>query len=174
MSNGSFRLRRRCQTAIDRLELPTALSIEILCRHIATRRGRPLRLHPLPHGAATAGACGMWLATDAEDHIFYEQRTALLHQEHIVLHEIGHVLFDHWPSDSDGGTGWGALLPDLDVSTVQRLLRRTNYATSQEQEAELFASLLGTLMSEPANRHADGVLGRLEAAMGVAPPRGTA
>ncbi|MCD9875013.1 hypothetical protein [Streptomyces guryensis] len=174
MSNGSFRLRRRCQTVIDRLELPATLSIEILCRHISARRGRPLRLHPLPREAATAGACGMWLATDAEDHIFYEQRTAPLHQEHIVLHEIGHVLFDHWASHEDGGIGWGSFLPDLDVNAVQRLLARTNYATSQEQEAELFASLLGPLMSETSRGHADGALGRLEAALGVNPPHDTA
>ncbi|WP_406134536.1 hypothetical protein [Streptomyces sp. NBC_01089] len=158
---------------IDRLELPSTLSIEILCRHIAARRGRPLHLHPLPREAATAGACGMWLATDAEDHIFYEQRTALLHQEHIVLHEIGHMLFDHGASDEDG-TGWGSFLPDLDVNAVQRLLRRTNYATSQEREAELFASVLGTLVCKTSRRHADGALGRLEAALGVNPRHGTA
>ena len=174
MSNGSLKLRRRCQAVIDRLELPHALSIDVLCRHLAARRGRPLRLHPLPPEAATAGTCGVWLATDAEDHIFYEQRTALLHQEHIVLHEIGQVLFDHRTPDLDGETGWGALLPDLDMSAVQRLLRRTNYATDQEQEAELFASLLGTRMSEPPQRRVGGVLGRLEAAMGVASPHGTA
>ncbi|WP_030948342.1 hypothetical protein [Streptomyces sp. NRRL S-646] len=174
MSNGSLKLRRRCQAVIDGLELPHALSIEVLCRHLAARRARPIRLHPLPPEAAAVGACGMWLATDAEDHIFYERRTALLHQEHIVLHEIGHLLFDHRTPALDGETGWDVILPDLDMSTVQRLLRRTNYATDQEQEAELFASFLGTRISEPSRQRTGGVLGRLEAAMGVDSPHGTA
>ncbi|MFE2183785.1 hypothetical protein [Streptomyces sp. NPDC059455] len=173
MPNGPLKLHRRCQAAIDRLELPHALSVEILCRHLAARRQRPLRLHPLPPEAAAAGTCGMWLATDTEDHVFYEQRTALLHQRHIILHEIGHLLFDH-RTPPDGDTGWGMLLPDLDMRTVQRLLRRTNYTTEQEQEAELFASLLGTMISEPFRQQPGGVLGRLEAAMGVDSPHGTA
>ncbi|MGW5446082.1 hypothetical protein [Streptomyces asiaticus] len=75
------------------------------CHHLAAQRARPLRLHPLPAEAAATGACGLWLATDAEDHIFYERRTVPLHQEHIVLHEIGHLLFNHRTVAVDGGTG---------------------------------------------------------------------
>ncbi|WP_236669580.1 hypothetical protein [Streptomyces antimycoticus] len=152
---------------IGRLELPHILSVEALCRHLAAQRARPLRLHPLPHEAATIGACGLWLATESEDHIFYEQRTALVHQEHIVLHEIGHMLFNHRTVALDGEVGWGTLLPDLDIRTVQRLLGRTNYATDQEQEAELFASILGSSINNPYRQPPVGVLGRLEAAMGV-------
>ncbi|GHI03103.1 hypothetical protein AQI88_02105 [Streptomyces cellostaticus] len=173
MSNGSLRLRRRCEAVIDRLDLPHALSVETLCRHLADRRSRPLRLHPLPPEAAAHGACGLWLATDAEDHIFYERRTAPLHQEHIVLHEIGHLLFNHRTMALDGAAGWSALLPDLDMHTVQRLLRRTNYATDEEQEAELFASLLGSRINNPNPQRPGGVLGRLEVAMGVDRPHDT-
>ncbi|MBI0298421.1 hypothetical protein JBE04_29150 [Streptomyces sp. PRKS01-29] len=158
---------------MDRLELPHALSVQELCRHLAARRARPLRLHALPPEAATHGTCGLWLATDAEDHIFYEHRTVLLHQEHIVLHEIGHLLFDHHTMASGAEGGWAALLPDLDVRTVQRLLRRTNYATEEEQEAELFASLLGSRINNSYGQRPDGILGRLEVAMGVDRPRDT-
>ncbi|MFE7462575.1 hypothetical protein ACFU6R_00530 [Streptomyces sp. NPDC057499] len=158
---------------IDRLDLPHALSVEALCHHLAARRARPLRLHPLPPEAADTGACGIWLATDAEDHIFYERRTTQLHQEHIVLHEIGHLLFNHRTVALDGDVGWGTILPDLDARTVQRLLRRTNYATDQEQEAELLASILGSRISKPYRQPPGGVLGRLEAAMGVDSLHGT-
>lgn len=173
MPNGSLKLRRRCQAVIDRLELPHALSVEALCRHLAAQRARPLHLHRLPHEATSIGACGLWLATDTEDHIFYERRTARVHQEHIVLHEIGHLLFNHRTVALDGEVGWGALLPDLDVRTVQRLLGRTNYATAQEQEAELFASILGSRINNPYRQPPAGVLGRLEAAMGVDLAHGT-
>jgi hypothetical protein len=173
MPNGSRRLRRHCQKAVDRLGLPHALSVEDLCRHIAARRARPLHLHPLPPEAAVQGACGLWLATDSEDHIFYEQRTTQVHQEHIILHEIGHMLFNHRTMALDGEAGWGRLLPDLAPRTVQRLLGRTNYATDQEQEAELFASILGSHINAPHRRRSRGVLGRLEAAMGAEMPHGT-
>ncbi|TMU98588.1 hypothetical protein FGK60_13000 [Streptomyces sp. DASNCL29] len=170
MSNGPLKLRRRCQAVIDQFELPHALSVEGLCHHLAAQRARPLRLHPLPAEAAATGACGLWLATDAEDHIFYERRTVPLHQEHIVLHEIGHLLFNHRTVAVDGGTGWDILLPDLDPRAVRRLLGRTSYATEQEQEAELFASILGTRINEPHRQRPGGILGRLEAAMGVDSP----
>ncbi|MCX5418140.1 hypothetical protein [Streptomyces sp. NBC_00078] len=173
MPNGSLQLRRRCQALIDQLDLPHTLSVEALCRHVAVRRARPLRLHPLPSEAAAQGACGLWLATDAEDHIFYERRTAPLHQEHIVLHEIGHLLFDHHMVALDGAVGWDELLPDLDMRAVRRLLHRTNYATDEEQEAELLASLLGSRMNNPHRGRPGGTLGRLEVAMGVDRPYGT-
>ncbi|MFE2185927.1 hypothetical protein [Streptomyces sp. NPDC059455] len=158
---------------IDRLDLPDALSFETLCRHLAVRRVRPLRLHQLPPEAATFGACGLWLATDAEDHIFYERRTTLLHQEHIILHEIGHLLFNHRMEALHGEDAWHTLLPDLDVHTVQRLMLRTNYATDQEQEAELFASVLGSRINERYRQRPGGILGRLEEAMGIDQPHST-
>jgi hypothetical protein len=173
MSNGSLKLRRSCRALIDQLELPHVLSIEALCHHLVAQRTRPIHLHPLSPEAAATGTCGLWLATDTADHIFYEHRTTPLHQEHIVLHEIGHLLFNHRTVGLDSEAGWDALLPDLDVSTVQRLLRRTNYATDQEQEAELFASFLGTHISQPPHQGPGGVLGRLEAAMGVGSARDT-
>ncbi|MFH8337465.1 hypothetical protein [Streptomyces sp. AM6-12] len=173
MSNGSLKLRRRCQAVIDRLDLPHALSVEALCQHLAARRARPLRLHTLPPEAATHGMCGLWLATDTEDHIFYEHRTAPLHQEHIILHEIGHLLFNHRTTALDDEGGWGALLPDLGIRAVQRLRHRTNYATREEQEAELFASLLGSRIHNPYRQQPDGILGRLEVAMGVDRPHDT-
>ncbi len=60
-------------------------------------------LRELPEEAAATGACGLWLGTDNADYVFYEARTAPLHREHIILHEIGHVLCDHHRSITDDG-----------------------------------------------------------------------
>ncbi|MGW3274919.1 hypothetical protein ACWDFH_26115 [Streptomyces kronopolitis] len=83
-----------------------------------------------------------------------------------MLHELGHVLFDHRPQDMED-QGLAALLPDLDPHTVRGLLARTGYTTRQEQEAEMFASLVGISGGPPERVTADGVLGKLEASMGV-------
>ncbi|MFC5919079.1 hypothetical protein [Streptomyces pulveraceus] len=98
----------------------------------------------MPTPIARTEACGLWLSTETDDHIFFETRTSPLHQEHIVLHEIGHLLFDHQMLGDGDHAGIGALLPDLSPRLVQRLLARTNYSTRQEQEAEMLASLIRT------------------------------
>nr|ADZ45348.1 putative regulator component [Streptomyces sp. NRRL 30471] len=119
-----------------------------------------------------SGACGLLLATSTDDHIFYEQRTGRLHQEHIVLHEIGHLLFDHRTINLSEDAGRSILLPDLDPRLVQRLLARSNYDTQQEQEAELLASLIRTRVLRREPEAPSGVLGKLEAALGVRSSRG--
>ncbi len=168
MSHGYIQLRRRCEAVLKRL-LPEPFSLDALCRRLSEQRGRPLHLHPLPAQAASAGACGLWLATPDDDHIFFEQRTARPHQEHIVLHEIGHMLFDHHSLGSGETGGVADLLTDLSPGLVGRLLARTDYTTRQEQEAEMLASLIRT--SEGRSRRLPGgALGELEAALGVGGP----
>ncbi|GGT60393.1 hypothetical protein [Streptomyces purpureus] len=167
-------LHRRCRELAQQVSLPRPFSIETFRDHVAAQRGRPLHLHPLPLEAASAGACGLWLATATDDHIFYEPHTSTLHQEHIVLHEFGHMLFDHHPVTQDTGRGGrddlSSVLPDLDPRLVRRLLGRTNYSTSQEREAELLASLLRTHADRPSRRERHGPLASLGAALGVRDP----
>ncbi|MGW1195874.1 hypothetical protein ACWD4B_08425 [Streptomyces sp. NPDC002536] len=165
-------LRRCCQDVLDRVGPPRPFSVEALCRHVRALRERPLHLHPMPMQAVRAGAYGLWLATATDDHIFYEEHTTRLHQEHIVLHEISHILFDHHSvTEHDGQLH--RLLRDLDPQLIHRLLARTNYSTHEEQVAEMLASLMRTC--EHARGAADrppGMLGRLQAALGLAPASG--
>ncbi|MEU0024531.1 hypothetical protein [Streptomyces sp. NPDC006335] len=162
-------LHRRCRKLAEQIRLPQPFSIASFRDHVAAQRGRPLYLHALPLEAATVGACGLWLATTADDHIFYEQHTSALHQEHIVLHEFGHMLFDHHPVAGEVGDGdaLGAVLPDLDPRMIGRILGRTNYSTRQEREAELLASLLRTGADQPPRQERHGPLASLSAALGV-------
>ncbi|MEU7599839.1 hypothetical protein AB0B78_07760 [Streptomyces sp. NPDC040724] len=159
------RLRRRCRPLLGQLNLPHPFSIEALCAHLSAHRRRPLHLHRLPGQAAVAGVCGLWIATDTDDHIFYEQRTARSHQEHIVLHEIGHMLLDHHATADSGLPG--GLFGDLSPRLVRRMLSRANYSTRQEQEAEMLATLIrtgetGTGWGQPSDAY-----GKLHAALGV-------
>ncbi|AYG84930.1 hypothetical protein DWB77_07145 [Streptomyces hundungensis] len=168
----SVPLQRRCRRLAEQVQLPQPFTIASFREHVAAQRGRPLYLHALPLEVATDGACGLWLATDVDDHIFYEQHTSALHQEHIVLHEFGHMLCDHQPvaGERDEGDALRAVLPDLDPSVIGRLLGRTNYSTRQEREAELLASLLRTKADLPLRRERHDPLARLSSALGVGDP----
>ncbi|MFJ5550352.1 hypothetical protein [Streptomyces sp. NPDC093225] len=129
---------------------------------MAARRGRPIRLHPLPKEAAESGVCGLWVGTATVDYVFYEAQTSRLHQEHIVLHELGHILFDHNSLEGqDSGSG------DTPV-----ILGRTNYTTRQEQEAEMLASLIRIEAGLVPGRAPEGTLEKLESALGVRVPHG--
>ncbi|GCD32768.1 hypothetical protein OEIGOIKO_00485 [Streptomyces chrestomyceticus JCM 4735] len=149
MLYGYSTLRRRCRSKLTDITLPTPFSVEEFCRNISEQRQRPLHLHALPTHVAKMAACGLWLATDTDDHIFFEARTAPLHQEHIVLHEIGHLLFDHQMLADGNSGGISTVLADLSPRLIQRMLARTNYSTRQEQEAEMLASLIRTHATGP-------------------------
>ncbi|MFE9256675.1 hypothetical protein [Streptomyces sp. NPDC006879] len=124
---------------LGELDLPIPFSIDDLCDRIAQRRGRPIRLHPLPKEAAESGVCGLWIGTDHEDYVFYEAQTTRVHREHIILHELGHILFGHNSLTGEGGAD----------GQPPRIMGRTNYTTRQEQEAELLASLIRTRAGDP-------------------------
>src|SRR5437879_3028794 len=80
-------LRQHCQHLARDLPIPTPFTITTFCQAIAAQRGRPLHLYALPE-ATPGGPCGVWIATDDGDHVFYEPGTSPLHRDHIILHEI--------------------------------------------------------------------------------------
>ncbi|RSS74045.1 hypothetical protein [Streptomyces sp. WAC06614] len=155
-------LRRRCEAILGQLDLTHPFSLDALCERIAERRGRPIVLHPLPREAAESGICGLWLGTATADYVFYEAQTTPVHQEHIVLHELGHILFDHNSLEGEE-TGDG---------TAPVILGRTNYTTRQEQEAEMLASMIRTRAGLRPAAEPQDTLAKLESAMGYH-PRGT-
>ncbi|GAA2990521.1 hypothetical protein [Streptomyces fulvorobeus] len=167
MSRKYLNLCRRCQVMLHNIDIPHPFSLDVLCRRVEKLRDRPLHLHQLPQEAASAGVCGLWLATSSADHVFYEGQTSRLHQEHIVLHELGHILFGHNALQQGVSDGIEKLLPDLDMGRVQRLLGRTNYTTRQEQEAEMLASLIRMSANRPHEEKPQGALAKLESALGV-------
>ncbi|WP_327287546.1 hypothetical protein [Streptomyces sp. NBC_01198] len=112
---------------------------------MSRRRGRPLRLIPLPRADTEgSGICGAWIACADADHVYYSVVTSAVHQRHIVLHELAHILLGHRRTDEPDPAGLEQLFPDLDPAMVARLLARsgTGADTVREQEAELLACLI--------------------------------
>ncbi|NNH69341.1 hypothetical protein HLB23_05550 [Nocardia uniformis] len=79
--------------------------------------------------------------TEAADVIAYAAGTTDFHVDQIIAHETGHMVLDH-DAGTEGMPGLEQLLPDIDPATVRRVLRRSEFADHQEDEAELFADLL--------------------------------
>lgn len=158
MPHRQLTLRKRCENILSHLDLTHPFCLDTLCDRIAEQRGRPIRLHPLPKEAAESGVCGLWVGTASIDYVFYEAQTTPLHREHIVLHELGHILFGHHSLEGEE-TAAGA----------PTVLGRTSYTTQQEQEAELLASMIRIRTDHPGPHSAPrarGTLARLESAMG--------
>ncbi|OKI01382.1 hypothetical protein A6A06_18815 [Streptomyces sp. CB02923] len=159
-------VRKKCQALVSSLDLPRPFSVDALVRELSTRRGRPIQIHTVPIGSAIS-ACGLWIATDASDIIYVEEKTTKFHQDHIVLHELGHILWDHGISDEETEGALVALLPSISPKLISRLLARTHYSTAQEQEAELVASLIHAAAGMFPPSPSSGVRGALETALGI-------
>lgn len=140
-ARGSLRRRRRarerlrrCRALASGLDLPVPFDAAELAATVARRRGRPVELMPTDWRSGLP--CGLLIAAEQADYIVYVADTPPLHREHILVHELAHLLCEH------RGTASGELLPHLPDRLVGRVLGRTVYSEPQEEEAELLASLI--------------------------------
>lgn len=152
------------------LPLPDPFSLEVFRRALAAERGRPLTIGAMPPSAEPGGPSGVWIATDDADYVFVDQAARPVHREHIVLHELAHMVCDHGgaPALSEGDAA--ALLPALDREMVARVLGRSRYTEDEEREAELLATLIAQRSGQVGQRHEDpdvqALRGRLRSTLG--------
>jgi len=135
-----LRLRADCLSVVNRLDIPVPFHLQAFCDRLQERQERPLSLRPvaLPAGSPS----GVCVSTQAADYIFYEASTSSLHQEHIVLHEIGHLLLGHLTGMTGSEQVLRLLLPSLDPRVVVRMLGRGDCTGVTERQAELMATLI--------------------------------
>lgn len=137
---GDRELRRRCERILDELAAPDGTDVRALCDLVGRRQGKPI--HLLAESLPPQSPCGVAVRTQSFDAIIYEQHTTPLHQEHIIGHELGHILCGHDTVAVFDSEVSRLLLPDLDPALVQAVLGRTNYTEVEEREAEMIASLI--------------------------------
>lgn len=148
-------LRRRCETIVRTLDhriggIPVPFDLNALLDQIEADRGRPIELVPFS-ATAPGKLCGIWVGTDRLDLIYHEEATSLLHQDHIILHEIGHMVCDHTGAAlSNADQVRSLLLTDAVRGQVDTVLGRGAYTTVEEQEAELVATLILERAIRPA------------------------
>lgn len=114
---------------LDGLEVEQ-LTIDTVIQWVADWRCRPIELVPRP---LPAGLYGARLAGPSRDYIIYEQNTALVHQDHIKAHELGHILAEH------------PIVPVTADTTLEEIiahLRAEQENSYEEQEAEAVATAI--------------------------------
>lgn len=147
-------LKRGVKRLLRDLQIGSPLDVSLLCQRLAHHRGRPIHLVSWP--LVTPGVFGLWIASGSSDYILYQQGTTPAHQDHIILHEIGHIISGHADNDEDDDLG-----SQLNSDVVWRALRRENYSSRAEWEAEMVAtvitdwSALLTQLGITADQHTD-------------------
>ena len=135
------RLRRDLRQWLAAAQIQSPSPMAEICKRLGEHRRRPI--HLIPQVMDVPGPFGLWIKTSQADVIIYQcAGTTPLHREHIIAHELGHLLADH-PSDEDDEAALHALMPDIPPDVVRRALRRrTSYDTEFEREAEILATVL--------------------------------
>lgn len=128
-------LKRGVKRLLRDLQIGSPLDVSLLCQRLAQHRGRSIRLVPWP--LVTPGAFGLWIATSTTDYILYQQETTPAHQDHIILHEVGHIISGHDSNEHDSD-----LSTQLNSDVVWRALRRESYTSRAEWEAEMVATVV--------------------------------
>jgi hypothetical protein len=136
------RLRRHCARLVRGIRVPVPFDAEALCREVGDRIGHPIRL--LAAAMPPDGPSGLVISGAKAHYLCYDSGTRPLHQQHIIAHELGHLIAGHTSGHvEDVDLGGPALLSTLDPDMVRRSLARdTGYDRHEEREAEIIADLL--------------------------------
>jgi hypothetical protein len=133
--------------ALD-ITVPSPFDIDDFVSVVSSARGRPIRIVALDF-PPRAGSCGAWVASANADYVCVDRHVPPLLREHIILHELSHIICDH------SGTPTAEQLTQyglLDPSIVRRMLERSLYDSAEEREAELLASEIGSRINRRPRR----------------------
>lgn len=158
-------LQAACEAGLADLPIPHPFSVEQLRRNMEEKRGRAIIFQPIPEEIATLDtACGLRIGTDEFDILLYRERPSAYLTEHVQLHELAHVWFNH--GTELNAEQLASLVPVFDSTLVDRVLTGDNasvqarryHDTDQEKIAELAASFIPRMAREVES---DDMLGRL-------------
>lgn len=157
---GRDQLVEQVRQLVSTLQVPQPWDLADFLEQVTAMLGKEIRLVPLPTDTAQGLPCGLVLERSEAVVIAYDAHSSGYHADHIVLHEIGHLLLDHAGSTVDGTSRSTVeiLFPNMDPDGVLRVLQRTDYDDLAERQAELFASVV---MSESRTNSAGSAFRRL-------------
>lgn len=167
--------RRQCEALVATLDVPASFDLSEFCTLLGRRIDRSIVL--LSHSMVIGGLCGTWMRTAKADYVFYEEDTSLLHQQHIVFHEVGHILRRHVPGQELSNDLARTIASGVGAGDVFRVLGHDSYTDDDEFEAELIATLIQrrvgrqTILAAP--RATDPTAGDLVARIADSLTRGT-
>lgn len=141
MQRGSRRrLQRACEARIAELDLPTPLTRSSLQKRLAQVRGREIWIGK---GELPPEITGVWIGAENRDYVYYRNGLAGCRLDQTIIHEFAHMICGHRSADVAERHWLRAAAPTLAADEdVQHVCMRKNYATDDEQEAEMLASLI--------------------------------
>lgn len=116
--------------------VPEPWGIDELCQRLAQQRGRELVICPVDLPALPFG---LWYNDGERDYVIYRAGIRGYYRDHIILHEICHILAKHNTERNSLPT----VDENSDVDVVSRLLKNAmhnKFNSLQEGTAEMFAS----------------------------------
>lgn len=147
----------RVRAVLQVAPLPVPWDVDVWIDRLERVRGRGIDLCEVPWSVGES--TGAWQARPDHDVIAYPSNTGPLHQDHVILHEIGHVISEHRGECVLSVADAQRRAPDLAPTALAHLLDRVSVG-SEEREAEMIAILLlahiaGQDRRRPARRPAD-------------------
>lgn len=138
-------LRARCQRRVDdlitQIGIPQPWDINDFLDRLERHRGRDIDLCAI---SWTLGdSTGAWKKYSDHDVIAYAQNTSSTHQDHIILHEIGHMISEHRGRCVLSEDDAQRIAPDLTPTAFAHLLDRSA-GKAEEHEAEIIATMILT------------------------------
>ena len=127
-----------------------AFSIRGLISHISEIKGREIITIPWVMPATIFGA---WMSDDEEpkEYIFYREDVPVIHQVHIQLHELSHLLLEH-PTLHINRTKIADVFEEKAFLPFADLLRlRSPQQTEYETQAEALATLIQERVIQNSN-----------------------
>ncbi|MFD9948783.1 hypothetical protein ACFWYW_46970 [Nonomuraea sp. NPDC059023] len=138
--------------ALESAPIPRPFSLKAYWQGIQRIRRRRIHMHDFPLDAPGA-VSGVWIATKRRDHIFVVPSATGVLRQHIMQHEISHMLLNHGRV-GDAETALQRLLqPIVGAFEEQNPLggawARSRYDTPEEREAEELATLILMRIQDP-------------------------
>ncbi|WP_174184566.1 hypothetical protein [Nocardia barduliensis] len=147
------------------LPIPHPWDLRTYLDDVAEYRGRSISLLPIDTALLAGTGCGtgsgLWIAKQDSDVIVYGADTTEWHAEHIIMHELGHMLLGHGPEQTEPGdplvstptvAAVADLLPSISPESIAHVLGRTDYGTLRERDAETFADMVMLHAMRPPRR----------------------
>lgn len=131
--------RARVRAILAEVPLPSPWSMNAWVDRLEAWRGREIDLLPVQYQPGQPS--GAWQAREYYDLIAYTEHTSALHQDHIIAHELAHMLCAHTGTCLMSEAEAAVLAPQLSPQMLSHLLTRVT-TSSDEYEAELIAVLL--------------------------------
>jgi Zn-dependent peptidase ImmA (M78 family) len=125
-------IRARMQKLLDELDYDFhGFTLQSFTTWLEQRRGRKIEYHR--RAMLSPRLHGSWLAGEDRDFVFYEANTIPIHQLHICLHELGHMICGH---------STVTIGRDATPSDLEHVLLRSFHSDEEEKEAEALTELI--------------------------------